>query len=279
VIVEAMERKPRKRTYLMCPPEHFAVEYEINPWMDPSVPVDVELAVKQWTRLRETLLGLGHTVHVLPPEPGLPDMVYAANGAFGVDNVVYGARFRYPQRSAEADRHRAFYETFHQGRRFVEPTAVNEGEGDFAYVPGVFGGLVLAGYGFRTEPDAHREAQEAFGRPVLSLQLVDPRFYHLDVALAVLDDHTIAYLPAAFSPASQRILRAVFPDAVIADEADTIAFGLNLISDGRHAVLAGEATGMASKLRAAGYEPVPVELGELKKGGGSVRCCIAELRA
>ena len=97
-------------------------------------------------------------------------------------------------------------------------------------------------------------------------------------ACAALDDRTITYFPGAFTPASQRILRAVFPDAVIADEADALAFGLNLISDGRHAVLNSEATGLAAKLRAAGYEPVPVELGELKKGGGSVRCCVAELR-
>jgi len=262
----------------MCPPEHFAVEYAINPWMDPDAPVDVELAVKQWTRLRETLLGLGHTVQVLPPEPGLPDMVYAANGAVGVDGVVYGARFRYPQRSAEAGRHRAFYES-DGGWRFVAPTATNEGEGDFAYLPGVLGGLLLAGYGFRTEPAAHLEVQEVLERPVLSLELVDPRFYHLDVALAVLDDRTIAYHPDAFAPASQRILRTAFPDAVIADEADALAFGLNLISDGRNAVLSSEATGMAAKLYAAGYEPVLVELGELKKGGGSVRCCIAELRS
>jgi N-dimethylarginine dimethylaminohydrolase len=113
---------------------------------------------------------------------------------------------------------------------------------------------------------------------VLSLKLVDPRYYHLDVALASLDDHTITYFPDAFAPATQRILRTVFPDAVIADEQDAFAFGLNLISDGRHAVLNSEATGMAAKLRAAGYEPVPVELGELRKGGGSVRCCVAELR-
>jgi N-dimethylarginine dimethylaminohydrolase len=142
----------------------------------------------------------------------------------------------------------------------------------------MLGGVVLAGYGFRTDPAAHREAQEVLGRPVLSLRLADPRFYHLDVALAALDDTTITYFPDAFAPATQRILRTVFPDAVIADEEDALAFGLNLISDGRHAVLNSEATGMATKLRAAGYEPVPVELGELRKGGGSVRCCIAELR-
>jgi len=272
-----MERKPRKRTYLMCAPEFFAVEYAINPWMEPGTTVDVELAVKQWEKLRETLVGLGHVVHVLPAQPGLPDMVYAANGAFSVDGVVYGALFRYPQRTGEAQVHRAWYEV--AGWRFVEPTAVNEGEGDFAYLPGVRGGLVLAGYGFRTDPAAHAEAQEALGRPVLSLRLTDPRLYHLDVALAALDDTNVVYHPEAFAPGSREVLRRMFPDAVHADEADAVAFGLNLISDGRHTVLNSDATALGAKLRAAGYEPVHVELGELKKGGGSVRCCIAELRA
>jgi N-dimethylarginine dimethylaminohydrolase len=259
----------------MCPPDHFGVEYAINPWMDTSTPVDVELAGKQWQLLRETLVRLGHTVHVLPARVGLPDMVYAANGAFSVDGTVYGAWFRYPQRLAEASAHRSFYSA---PWRFVPPTETNEGEGDFAYLPGYRGGLVLAGYGFRTEPAAHAEAQEALGRPVLSLRLVDPRFYHLDVALGTLDDEHIAYYPAAFSESSQRILRQLFPTAVIADEADALAFGLNLVSDGRNVVMSGEASGFAAKLRAVGYTPVPVELGELKKGGGSVKCCVAELR-
>jgi N-dimethylarginine dimethylaminohydrolase len=272
--VNPEERQARSRTYLMCPPEHFAVEYAINPWMDTFAPVDVDLALKQWQLLRETLVRLGHTVHLLPAQVGLPDMVYAANGAFSVDGVVYGARFRYPQRAAEAAAHRAFYSDW----RFVGPAEINEGEGDFAYLPEAYGGLILAGYGFRTEPAAHAEAQEALGRPVISLRLVDPRFYHLDVALAALDDGTIAYYPGAFSDASQRILRQLFPSALIADEADALAFGLNLVSDGRTVVLNSEASALAAKLRAAGYVPVPVELSELKKGGGSVKCCLAELR-
>ncbi|MEV1331670.1 dimethylargininase [Micromonospora costi] len=270
------QRVPRKRTYLMCSPEHFAVEYAINPWMDVATPVDPELAVKQWDRLRETLVNLGHEVHLLTPERGLPDMVYAANGAFVVDGTVYGAQFKHEQRTAEAAAHRAFYEA--QGWRFIAPSETNEGEGDFAYVPEAHGGLILAGHGFRTELPAHAEAQEALGRPVVSLRLVDPRFYHLDVALAAIDDTNIVYFPGAFSAASQRVLAQLFPDAVIADDADAIAFGLNLVSDGRNVVLNSEATGLAEKLEAAGYRPVPVELAELKKGGGSVKCCIAELR-
>ncbi|MFI9640433.1 dimethylargininase [Micromonospora sp. NPDC051925] len=270
------QRVPRKRTYLMCAPEHFAVEYAINPWMDVTAGVDAALAVKQWDRLRETLVGLGHEVHVLTPEAGLPDMVFAANGAFVVDGTVYGAQFKHEQRAAEAAAHRAFYQE--HGWHFIAPSETNEGEGDFAYLPEAHGGLILAGHGFRTELSAHAEAQEALGRPVVSLRLVDPRFYHLDVALASIDDGNIAYFPGAFSAASQRVLTQLFPDAVLAADDDALAFGLNLVSDGANVVLNSDAARLAGKLKAAGYTPVPVELAELKKGGGSVKCCIAELR-
>jgi N-dimethylarginine dimethylaminohydrolase len=271
-------RQPRPRTYLMCAPVHYAIEYTINPWMDVSAPVDPDLAHRQWLTLRDTFADLGHVVHTLEPVPGLPDLVYAANGAFSVDGLVYGARFRYAQRTPEAAVHRAFYEAGGQRWRFFEPRETNEGEGDFAYLPGAYGGLVLAGYGFRTEAAAHAEAQDVIGRPVVSLRLVDPRFYHLDVALAALDDHNIVYYPEAFSVASQHVLRQLFPDAVVADEHDATAFGLNLVSDGRHVVLNAGAEALAGKLASAGYHPVPVELGELRKGGGSVKCCVAELR-
>lgn len=266
----------RNRTYLMCEPTHFRVDYAINPWMDPSTPVDTDLARKQWQGLREALVELGHTVHLLEPEPGLPDMVYAANGALVINGTAYGAQFRYPQRAAEADAHRRWYER--NGWRYVAPQATNEGEGDLAYV----GGMVLAGYGFRTDRAAHQEVRETFGLPVVSLQLVDPRFYHLDTALAVLDSGDrgqVAYYPGAFSDDSQAMLRQLFPEAILADEADAEAFALNLVSDSRHAVLNSEATAMADKLAQAGYQPVPVELGELRKGGGSVKCCVAELRS
>jgi N-dimethylarginine dimethylaminohydrolase len=276
LVAVTQQRIPRKRTYLVCRPEYFEVKYAINAWMDTAVPVDNALAVKQWEVLRETLLGLGHDVHQLAARPGLPDMVFAANGGFTVDGTVYGARFKHAQRTAEAAEHQAFYEA--DGWTFVAPSETTEGEGDFAYLPEAYGGLVLAGYGFRTEPEAHMQAQDVLNRPVISLRLVDPRFYHLDMALAALDDRTITYFPGAFSTAAQRVLAQLFPDAVIADEVDALAFGLNLVSDGHNVVLNGEASGLAARLDAAGYHPVPVDLSELKKGGGSVKCCVAELR-
>lgn len=264
-----------RRSYLMCEPTYFRVEYAINPWMDPSRPVDIGLAVKQWHVLQETLVDLGHQVELLDPVPGLLDMVYVANGALAIGGTAYGARFRYPQRAPEEEAHERWFRR--NGWRFVPAEHVNEGEGDLAYV----GGMILGGHGFRTDTAAHQQVREIFGLPVISLELVDPRFYHLDTALGVLDPTgpgQVAYYPGAFSPASQAVLEQLFPHAVIADERDAAAFGVNLVSDSRRVVLDAAATGMAAKLAEAGYQPVPVDLSELRKGGGSVKCCIAELR-
>ena len=268
------QRTATPRHYLMCPPTYFDVVYAINPWMDPSSPVDTAKALSQWEALRTAYEARGHKVDVIEPEAGLPDMVYAANGAFVVDGIAYGASFRYPERRPEADAHEKWYRS--AGWTVAKPEFINEGEGDFTYLPGRE--LILAGWGFRTDARAHAEAADVFGRQVVSLRLVDPRYYHLDTALAPLDDDRIAYYPEAFAPGSRLLLERLFPDAVIADADDAAGFGLNFVSDGRNVVINAEATGMAAKLRDAGYEPVPVDLSELKKGGGSVKCCTAELR-
>ncbi|GAA3370872.1 amidinotransferase [Streptomyces sannanensis] len=268
-------RVARPRRYLMCPPAHFEVTYSINPWMDPSKPVDLPLALAQWEELRDRYRSLGHTVETLEPRPGLPDMVYAANGATVVDGRVFGARFAHPQRSAEALAHLDWFRA-HGYTDIHEPAHINEGEGDFA----VTSALVLAGRGFRSSPLSHGEVQEFFGRPVIGLDLVDPRYYHLDTALCVLDDTTgeIMYYPEAFSPGSRAVLAQLFPDALVVGPKDAAALGLNAVSDGLHVLLPQGAVGLFDPLRDRGFEPVGVDLGELLKGGGSVKCCTQELR-
>lgn len=151
---------------------------------------------------------------------------------------------------------------------------MNEGEGDFLLV----GDTLLAGSGFRSDPRAQQEAQEFFGRQVLGLTLVDPRFYHLDTALSVLDRDEVMYYPAAFSPESREVLADRFPGAVLAEEADAVAFGLNAVSDGLHVVLPEQARGLAAQLAERGFEPIGVDLSELLKAGGSAKCCTLELR-
>lgn len=265
------------RRYLMCRPEHFAVTYAINPWMRPGIPVDRALAIRQWHALRVAYLDLGHRVDLLDPVPGLPDMVYAANGATVVDGVVLGARFRHRERAAEAAAHAAWFRAAGFDR-VVEPEFVNEGEGDLLVVGPPGGRVVLAGSGFRTDPRAHAEAARVLGLPVVALELVDPRYYHLDTAVAVLDGSTIAWLPEAFTPASRAVLRQRFPDAIVAAPADAAVLGLNAVSDGRHVVLPAEATGLAGAIAERGFVPVPVDLSELRKGGGGPKCCTLEVR-
>jgi N-dimethylarginine dimethylaminohydrolase len=271
------QRRPTARHYLMCRPEHFAVTYAINPWMRPDLPVDRDRALAQWEALRTAYLDLGHRVDLLDPLPGLPDMVYAANGATVVGGRVLGARFRHPERAAEAAAHRAWF-TAH-GYAPVEPEFVNEGEGDLLVTGDGAGDVVLAGTGFRTDPRAHAEAERVLGRPVVPLELVDPRFYHLDTALAVLDERTVAWYPDAFSPASQAVLRSRYPDAVVATAADAAVLGLNAVSDGRHVVLPAAAVDLAAALAGRGFVPVPVETSELLLGGGGPKCCTLEVRA
>jgi N-dimethylarginine dimethylaminohydrolase len=266
-------RTATPRHYLMCPPTYFTVEYAINPWMHPGIDVDRHRALAQWNALRRTYLDLGHRVDLLAPMPGLPDMVFAANGATVVDGTVLAARFRHPQRAAEAVAHATWFRR--AAAHVVEPEFVNEGEGDLLVV----GDLILAGHGFRTDARAHAEAARVFGREVVSLELVDPRFYHLDTAVAVLDASTIAWLPEAFRPASRALLQELFPDAVVADAADAAVLGLNAVSDGRHVVLPIRATRLAAAVAERGFVPVPVDLSELLKGGGGPKCCTLEVRS
>ena len=262
-----------KPTVLMCRPEHFTVSYRINPWMHPEDPTDTSLALKQWTVLYDTYVDLGFAVHLIDSLPGLPDMVYAANGGFVLDGIAYGAKFHYPERQPEGPAYMDWFRS--QGLEVREPEATNEGEGDFLLV----GDTILAASGFRSDTSSHQEIADIYGRDVVSLQLVNPSYYHLDTALAVIDPTTIAYLPSAFDEASLSILRERYPDAIIATEEDAAFLGLNSFSDGHNVVIAERATTFAKDLAERGYNPIGVDLSELLLGGGGVKCCTLELRA
>ena len=264
-------RVARTRRYAMTPPAFFGVEYAINPWMDVTTKVDVHLAQAQWEELRRTYLRLGHSVDLIEPAPGLPDMVYAANGGFIANDIAIVARFRFAERAGESRAYSRWMSA--AGYRPVSTRHVNEGQGDLLMV----GEMVLAGFGFRTDRRAHAEIAAALEMPVISLELVDPRFYHLDTALAVLDDQTIAFYPPAFSAAAQARLHELFPDAIVVGSADAYVLGLNVVSDGLNVVLPSAAMGFAAQLRAAGFAPTGVDLSELLKGGGSVKCCTLEV--
>ncbi len=271
-------RVPTTRSYLMCRPEFFTVSYKINPWMEPTNPTDTQKALAQWQVLYDTYIGLGHDVSLIDPIEGLPDMVYSANGGFVIDNIAYGASFTFPERMPEGPAYMDWFRS--NGFDVRVPENINEGEGDFLLV----GDTILAGTGFRSESKSHSEVAELFGREVVTLNLVNPNFYHLDTAIAVLDPVTgdananIAYLPSAFDAKSLLILQDRYPDALIVSEEDASILGLNSISDGYNVVIASRAVGFERQLRERGYNPIGVDLSELLLGGGGVKCCTLELR-
>src|SRR6266566_800732 len=268
----AMPARPA-RDYLMCRPTYFTVGYSINPWMDPRVPVDTALALRQWDELRQTYLALGHTVQLIDPVPGLPDMVFAANGGTVIGGKALGARFRHPERAAEAGAYLAWFRD--NGFQVREPLVTNEGEGDLVCA----GHAVIAGHGLRSDPAARIELEELFGLPVVSVRLTDPRFYHLDTALCVLGAGTAAYYPGAFDPAGRAALAAQFGDLIEVTEREAALLALNAVCDGHRVVLPAGAPLLAAQLAARGLRPVPVDMSEFRKAGGGPKCCTLELRA
>ncbi|SDR74099.1 dimethylargininase [Microterricola viridarii] len=271
-----VQRKAIARSVLMCKPEYFTVVYRINPWMDPALPTDTSLAVRQWQTLYDVYISLGFDVQLIDPIDGLPDMVYAANGGMVIDGIAYGASFTYPERQPEGP---AYMEWFaDNGFEVAVPEEINEGEGDFLLV----GDTILAGTGFRSDSRSHQEIARVYNREVVTLTLINPSFYHLDTALAVLDStpgqEHIAYLPSAFDEASLAILAERYPDAIIVTETDAAILGLNSYSDGLNVVIANRAKDFERQLIEHGYNPIGVDLSELLLGGGGVKCCTLELR-
>ena len=272
----APERVATRRTVLMCRPDFFTVSYRINPWMHPEDPTDTSLAVTQWETLYAKYLELGFDVHLIDGLKGLPDMVYAANGGFVLDGIAYGAKFQYPERQPEGPAYMEWFAA--NGFTVAEPVSTNEGEGDFLLV----GDTIFAGTGFRSDAASHDELRKIYGREVVTLKLIDPSFYHLDTAFAVLDSDggpgSVAYLPKAFDAASLDILDSRFPDAIHVNDEDAAVLGLNSFSDGKNVIIASRATDFERQLRERGFTPHGVDLSELLLGGGGVKCCTLELR-
>lgn len=267
----SQSRTQRHRHYIMTTPTFFTVTYSINPWMDANTPVTLERAITQWQNLRTIYENLGHTVDLIEPIAGLPDMVYTANAGLIINNTAIVARFKHPERAKEADAYASWMR--HHGHHPITTHHYNEGQGDLL----IAGNTILAGYGFRTDLDAHTEIATITGMPLVSLELIDPHFYHLDTALTVLDEHTIAYYPPAFAEHSRTQLQQLFPDAIEVSTLDAHVLGLNAVSDGKYVVHPYPATNFADQLTRAGFHPVGVDLSELLKGGGSVKCCTWEI--
>ncbi len=260
-------------TVLMCPPTYFDIEYEINPWMHQDDQPAEDTAANQWQKLYKIYTErLGWHIELAEPVKGLPDMVFATDCCLMIDGKVMLSNFRYPERQPETEQFRKWFEQAGY-KELKQAKHKFEGGGDTMK----FGDKIIAGYGFRSDHEAHKELESYFEREVISLKIVDERFYHLDTSLAVLDDKTVAYFPGAIDQASRKLLKSKVPNLIEATEEEAMGFGLNAVSDGRHVICSDESGSLLEKFRQAGFEPISTPILEFRKSGGGVKCLTLEL--
>ncbi len=256
------------RRFLMCPPEHFSVLYEINPWMHVEVVVDPERAREQWAALAATLRSAGAEVETLAPQPGLPDLVFTANAGVVNGGVFVPSRFRHPQRQGETPHDVAWFEAHGYDVRPLPGGLSHEGAGDA--LP--FGPAFLSGYRFRSDAAAHLDLSERLGAPVHPVELTDPRFYHFDLTFCPLDDRRALTVPSAWDGYGRKVVAAAVPEPfeLAPDEAAT--FCANAVVVGRTVVMPLCPPRVGRQLETWGFDPVEVDVGEFLKAGGACRC-------
>jgi N-dimethylarginine dimethylaminohydrolase len=258
---------------LMCPPDHYGIEYEINPWMNRSLGAVRELAFLQWKNLRDTLVELGVTVELLTAQPQLPDLVFTANAGLVFHRRFLSSRFRHEVRARESP----FFDAWFAANGFtVEHLPENmyhEGAGDALFC----GDTLFAGYRTRSDATAHHWVGEHFGVRVLPLELVNPRFYHLDTCFCPLAPGEALYFPDAFDDYGRRVLQTHVPNLIPVVEPEAHRFGCNAVVVGKTVVHNSRCPQLAAGLMAAGYRSIEVELDEFLKAGGSAKCLTLRL--
>src|SRR5579872_1166546 len=255
---------------LMCAPDAYDLKYEINAWMSLDNRPDLSLAARQWADLYAVLTGpIGVTVELIPQAPNAPDMVFTANAGLVRGDRVLLSHFRHPERQLEVEPFRAWFEA-HSYRTIAPPGGCKfEGEGDALFA----GDTLVAGYLKRSDICSHRWLGEELGVPVLSLELVDGRWYHLDTAFFALTRELVVYYPGAFDSYADRVLRKNFEMVAVSEE-EALNFACNAIVLDKTVVMPARCPRLAAQLEALGYTVYQVELSEFLKSGGAAKCLV-----
>jgi len=266
-------------TFLMCAPDLYDVDYVINPWMAGNVhAASRELAVEQWTELYEAVTQVAN-VRLVEPQPGSPDMVFTANAGLLRGNEVAISSFFHPERQGEEPHFRQWFRD--NGYKILEIARETpfEGEGDALFSED--GSRLWAGFGPRTTELSHQALREAWDIEVVGLELIDPRFYHLDTCFAPLSNGFVMYFPAAFSADALREIEAFYPaeKRVVVDEADALRFACNAVNVGETIILNRIGAELSQRLKAIGFQVVQVELSEFLRAGGAAKCLVMKLRS
>lgn len=260
--------------FLMCPPDYFGIEYEINPWMRLSNQADPQLAREQWGELHRLLTReLGAKVEILEPVKGLPDLVFTANAGYVERDLFISSAFKHRERQRETPLFDEWFQARGYRIRKLAPPCVFEGAGDAL----LLGETVFAGYRHRSEICSHQALGEITGRRVLSLELTDPAFYHLDTCFCPLGDRSALYYPMVFDSYALDVLGVHVPDLIAVGESEARRFACNAVVVAETVVTATGCEALRAPLAERGYELRMVELTEFMKSGGSAKCLTLRL--
>jgi len=278
--------RPRAR-FLMCRPVHFAVSYAINPWMDPQSWATDERAHaaasrQEWTGLSRRLTDLGAAIELVPPAPGVPDLVFTANAAVVLDRQVLLARFRHPERQREEAHFEAAFRAL-QARGLVDTVRkspenlVLEGAGDCVWDRAR--NLFWMGYGPRSEEAARRTVEDVFGQETIALELADQRFYHMDTALCPLQSGEVMYFPRPFTPAGRGMIRhrVTAAQRIEVGMEDASRLAANAVCLGNTLVMSGCGERLRAQLEERGYRVVTTPLRSFLRSGGAAFCLTLRL--
>ena len=264
--------------YLLCKPEYFAIEYEINPWMNRQNNVDANLAMEQWQTFHDGLAEHAD-IELIEPKSGLPDMVFTANAGltFRDAKIFCLSKFAYKERMWEQDYFLSWFEK--KKYKTFQAKIPFEGAGDALRV----GNHMIIAHGFRS----HVKVAQFINRIGImadpdkfgfsSVQLIDPRFYHLDTCFCPLQDRDYIVFPGAFLPEGIARIRKYGLSEVEVSEEEAVKFACNAVCVDRHVFLPSGCPDTVEKLKAIGYTPHEYEMSEFIKSGGACKCLTLKL--
>jgi N-dimethylarginine dimethylaminohydrolase len=258
------------RHFLVCPPSHFGVLYEINPWMHREVKVDADRAHEQWDHIVAGLEAAGATTRTMDPVAGLPDLVFTANAGLVDGTRFVVSRFRHPERRPESKHDAEWFrqEGFDVRELEADPGICFEGAGDA--LP--FGRRLVAGYRFRSDFTAHAALARLLSIPVLSVELTDARFYHLDLTFCPLDDRRAITVPHAWDRYGRSVVERLVPEPLALELDEALTFCANSVVVGRTVLMPACPPRVGRILEDWDFDVCVCPVDEFLKAGGGVRC-------
>lgn len=258
---------------LMCPPDFYGIEYEINPWMDRTQQADRELACVQWRGLRDILQELGAKISTLTPIDGCPDLVFTANAALIYERRAVLSHFLHPERQREEEYDAAWLAEHSFTVERLPDDMYFEGAGDALFC----GETLFAGYRMRSDALGHQHIGAMLGQRVIPMELVDPYYYHLDTCFCPLSPGEAIYYPPAFDDYGRRVLSELVHSLIPVEEAEARSFACNAVVVGRTVVTNVGSPRLHQSLQQHGYETIETPLSEFVKAGGSAKCLTLRL--